>query len=560
MNKKLIEEKIKIQISDPVNLLNSIADTYPSPKRIFMEFIDNSLDDAEELYRENNKYPYEIKMDAIIDIEQKIVTFIDNCRGMSKDNLLRIVKNIGQSDKKNRPWTNGQFGFGMHSFRACAKKMIVITKTKNSKPLKIEVDRDKDVIYGIYELEPTQFKYKSGTKVIIKDFDMEWWNRVTKEELKEEIEKHFEGLLGRDNLEINIKSDGYSLECKPFDYNQVDGISIEKDISKFYDSSKSVTCTFTRGEKLKINLLVTNKLYPNKRAVFLYKGRRIGDIKDISSYRNKSKYKTKLWDQPFLIGFIEADELLEPVITREDFRSTRNRRLVYEKLLEIEDDIWRIIEKKREESKQVNLNKLAGVLESALAQLAREDRIFMRERLGSGDEIGLVESPDSDTVITTTIPPNKSKRIEKTKEKMKEKVKMEKDEKSEKKGKKRKKSGFNIEFSHADKDQITDKSGNISRSSCSEGIIYFYTKHPDFEKRVYLTRQGELKLSKRLIYYLSSIISKHYKDYFYNKYKMQPEIEGRLKMFEDHIDFTCRLEDILQPYANKELYTLEDTE
>lgn len=560
MNKKFIEEKIKIQISDPVSLLNSIADTYPSPKRIFMEFIDNSLDDAEELYRENNKYPYEIKMDAIIDTEQKIVTFIDNCRGMSKDNLLRIVKNIGQSDKKNRPWTNGQFGFGMHSFRACAKKMIVITKTKNSKPLKIEVDRDKDVIYGIYELEPNQFKYKSGTKVIIKDFDKEWWNRITKEELKEEIEKHFEGLLGRDNLEIIIKSDGYLLKCKPFDYKQVDGILIEKDISKFYDSSKNITHAFTRGEKLKINLLVTKKLYPNKRAMFLYKGRRIGDIKDISSYHNKSKYKTKLWDQPCLIGFIEADELLEPVITREDFRSTRNRRLVYEKLLEIEDDIWRIIEKKREESKQVNLNKLAGVLESALAQLAREDRIFMRERLGSGDEIGLVESPDSDTVITTTIPPNKSKRIEKTKEKMKEKVKMEKDEKSEKKGKKRKKSGFNIEFSHADKDQITDKSGNISRSSCSEGIIYFYTKHPDFEKRVYLTRQGELKLSKRLIYYLSSIISKHYKDYFYDKYKMQPEIEGRLKMFEDHIDFTCRLENILQPYANKELYTLEDTE
>src|SRR3990167_7607733 len=133
---------IKVKVSP--RIVSNIAKIYQSTSRIFMEYIDNSLDSAEKLYENNaSKYPYKIQITVTIDPENKTVTFADNCVGMDKDNLLRIVQNIGDSNKKNDFVTNGQFGFGIHAYAACAHMMEVMTLTKNSSAgNKINVDRN----------------------------------------------------------------------------------------------------------------------------------------------------------------------------------------------------------------------------------------------------------------------------------------------------------------------------------------------------------------------------------------------------------------------------------
>ena len=106
---------IKVKVSP--RIVGNIAKIYQSTSRIFMEYIDNSLDNAEKLFDNNNrKYPYKIQINITIDPKEKTVTFEDNCVGMDKDNLLGIVQNIGNSNKKADFTTNGQFGFVLPPF------------------------------------------------------------------------------------------------------------------------------------------------------------------------------------------------------------------------------------------------------------------------------------------------------------------------------------------------------------------------------------------------------------------------------------------------------------
>ena len=129
---------IDLEISDPVLMLNEVAKRYESTERVLMEYVDNALDDAEALYRENDgAYPYPIQIKVVIDLEARSITIQDNCRGMTREVLERVVRNIGESQKRGQSWLNGRFGFGVHAFRAAAASIIVcrcsVTNTEASK-------------------------------------------------------------------------------------------------------------------------------------------------------------------------------------------------------------------------------------------------------------------------------------------------------------------------------------------------------------------------------------------------------------------------------------------
>src|SRR5688572_11737647 len=91
---------LDLRISDPVSLLNEIARRYESVERILMEYVDNALDDAENVYRANaDAYPSTVRIQIIIDYGRRTVIVRDNCRGMRQDVLERIVANVGESRK-----------------------------------------------------------------------------------------------------------------------------------------------------------------------------------------------------------------------------------------------------------------------------------------------------------------------------------------------------------------------------------------------------------------------------------------------------------------------------
>ena len=100
---------LSLQVSSPALLLNHMAERYTSSARILMEFIDNSLDDAETLYRpEQVRYERPIVVEVTVGRKQRVITVRDNCMGMTPDVLSRVVMRVGESKKRGASFVNGQ--------------------------------------------------------------------------------------------------------------------------------------------------------------------------------------------------------------------------------------------------------------------------------------------------------------------------------------------------------------------------------------------------------------------------------------------------------------------
>jgi len=127
-------------------------------------------------------------------------------------------------------------------------------------------------------------------------------------------------------------------------------------------------------------------------------------------------------------------------------------------------------------------------------------------------------------------------------------------EDSDSRAKERKKSGFNIRISDTEP-QIDNETGKSKRSLLVGSEIIIYKKHPDFQERAKFTRQGEAKISERLITYLAGEITVHYKDKYYNKLQSgQPEYN--INMFIGLMEFVYQFENLLAPLVGKNLSDL----
>eukprot|EP01126_Amoeba_proteus_P055720 TRINITY_DN6935_c0_g7_i3.p1 TRINITY_DN6935_c0_g7~~TRINITY_DN6935_c0_g7_i3.p1 ORF type:complete len:376 (-),score=64.72 TRINITY_DN6935_c0_g7_i3:183-1310(-) len=329
------EKFLSLQISNPASLLNHISQRYVSTSRIVMEFVDNALDDAEELYRDNGDcYPYKIQIILKIDKDRKTITIEDNCRGMTPKQLETLVLNVGESTKKGVSWLNGQFGFGIHSFRAAAKYCTVISKTKGHESMGFTLSRT-----AMSVPVPTVWKEKinteTGSKLVLDGFEKQWWKEITALTLKKEIEQHFERLLTRPQLEIlvletvgqNVIS---SLCCKPFDYDSIPGSRIREQF-QIKGAGKSFP--------VMLDMVVSYTDEASHKVRFFSKGRRINEVAHIPSFMKHSMYKKTLWGHPQLLGVIDIGNGLEPVITRDDFQRSASRAELYNVLTKFEGNI-----------------------------------------------------------------------------------------------------------------------------------------------------------------------------------------------------------------------------
>ena len=156
-------------------IIRSIASLYNDVNRIFLEYIDNSFDSAEEFYNaDKNCSSRPIGITLIIqgdNYKNGRAIILDNCSGIA--NFTKVVQSIGNSDKKAQAWTNGHFGFGICSFTAACSKLEITSKTKNEKALYIpiegnqfETDRQEDVRFPNPK-EIKKFEFETGTKICI---------------------------------------------------------------------------------------------------------------------------------------------------------------------------------------------------------------------------------------------------------------------------------------------------------------------------------------------------------------------------------------------------------
>lgn len=119
-------------------------------------------------------------------------------------------------------------------------------------------------------------------------------------------------------------------------------------------------------------------------------------------------------------------------------------------------------------------------------------------------------------------------------------------------GKERKKSGFIIKI--IDNDLLYDDFNEEIRSELFGSEIRIYKRHPDFEDRLKISRQGEMKITQRLITYLAGEVTVHYKDVFHQKHG-QPLYNK--KMFSDLVQFVYKFESMLSELDGKKLSELE---
>ena len=397
---------ISLEISDPVLMLNEVAKRYETTERVLMEYVDNALDDAEALYRENgDAYPYPIHIAITIDRANRAIAVLDNCRGMTRETLERVVRNVGESQKRGQTWVNGRFGFGVHAFRAAADSVSFQTKHTLSSHHGLTLQRDQH--RGIKEAKRVDAPFPSdngtGCRVTVAGFDRDWFQSVTIDSIKTEIENHFERLIARPDLQISIDEEGLSPQvCQPFAYDALDGEDIQQTLALDY---KDAVYPVTVHCKIAAE--------PVKRPVsFFARGRRISDVAEIKSFMRKSVHKTSVWGHPNLVGYIEVGEIVQPIINRDDFVRTYGRTIMYEAILPIEAAIKQQLSGVNAQQREQTFAQFEQVVQQAATKVANDSEFQVALVNGGAEKRrGWVENgrlaintahPDFQTRLRTT--------------------------------------------------------------------------------------------------------------------------------------------------------------
>lgn len=588
------DEKQMLTVSSPCLLLNHIAQRYTRTSRIIMEYVDNSLDDCEALYNENtNAYSRPIKIHVRIN-RQKVtepkaeqedevsakapaqgasvaaettaekgkkgkkkkekkearsdevwiteVSVTDNCRGMSEAVLNRLIVNVGESGKRGSKFTNGHFGFGVHAFRACAKKIQFHTKQRNTKTLYLAIDRKKE-----YFTKPKYIKNQdvittpAGTRVTVTDFDNTWSEQLEPKEIIKEIQHHFSGLLERGNLDVivNDVAKDKTTNCRPFSFNS---LQLRKSIVKDLEFN---------SEMCRVRLYVSNKAQTGKNCMFVAKGRRVNEISDVKSFMKMSRCRWAVWGHPNLLGFIDVSNILEPVITRDEFRLNKTRKDVYRKIIEeVEPVLYKALHEVNENRRIMALARLEDVVAKCVNVAVKKDVRRQNDGVSYLQQMMLAKKPvrsrkiDEDFDVEQApqpIPGRKRKRLMD-----------EPDANAEtgadgepKKKKKRGGLGFNIAFV---KELTKEGTQEPCRARLVGEDVQINMKHPDFLTRIKVSKtESQPVVTERLCGYLANVIAGAYKSHQLlrgggiEKYK-----EDHSMLLDEILDVTLSLENQLR--------------
>jgi len=595
------EDKQMLTVSSPCTLLNHIAQRYTRTSRIIMEYVDNSLDDAEALYKEStNSYSRAIKIlveinrqkietpvksdtnpapgveasaipknagkSAEVDTKKPVksskkkaskpqvswiteVTVSDNCRGMTQATLNRLIVNVGDSSKRGSKFTNGHFGFGVHAFRACAKRIEFKTKTSKGKTLGLKIDRDNEYFSKPKYVDDENISSSSGTVVKVSDFDNTWSEQLDSKEIIKEIQHHFSGLLERENLTVEVKNVALNTTtvCKPFQLNNFKAIKKIQKVLNFADDA------------VQIRLCVASAAQPGRNCMFVCKGRRVNEVSDVKSFMKMSRCRWAVWGHPNLIGFIDVTHVLEPVITRDEFRLTTTRRNVYRKIIEeVEPVLYKALHEVNENRKIIALAKLEDVVAKCVNAAVKKDIRRDSDGLSYLQQMMLSKKPHRSKKIDEDFDVENPEALSKKRKRLDEDLdagqgeednpgdgKKEKSKEVDENGrpiKKRKTGlGFNIAFV---KELANEINGEPCRARLVGEDVQINMKHPDFLTRIKINKNDHKPIvTERLCGYLANVIAAAYKS---NKLLrgggMERYKDDHSRLLDEILDITLSLE------------------
>lgn len=475
-------------------LIPSVSSLYQDPARVFLEFIDNALDSAEKLYSvANQSYlrPIQIHLQILDQSFQRTVSISDNCTGMER--LSHVVESIGNSDKKADFTTNGQFGYGIYSFMALFEKMEIATKTHQTPAKRMSIHRKQ---FDAKRQEEVQFPdpqamdsfpFPSGTIITLSRCDKDKLRSFSAEKIHQEIERHFELLLRRNNLSIKVsyvhhRHPGLNWEavCKAFDYESLEGFEYESLESKWKNQTFPFHCYF----------LVTPRLNIDKAPIFVVKGRRIATLAETKSF--DSKRKRDLWSHPNLTGYVDLKDRVQATFSRTDMKQDPHMKIVSKILQDMEEPLEKMLNKISEEKKQSQFKALEQELMSALSQFALKEQVRLLSAVAEGKKPG-VKSLENIPGIKT--PQNSEETPEKEHPSF---------------SRLGRKAGFDIRIVNQVPPE-NDKQVQI-RSQRNGNQILIFQQHPEFIKRMKVNLKKEWTVTPALISYLACEIAIHFRD------------------------------------------------
>jgi hypothetical protein len=538
-----------------------------------MEYIDNSIDSAENenslmvnLTGENIQYKN--KVEIKISISGKYyktgkIKISDNATGIKE--LRNVVEKIGNSEKKSQAWLNGQFGYGIYSFLAICDTLEFRTKhVDNIYSEYIKIKRNDFMIDDLNDLKFEIVTEKphapiSGTEVTLSGFSKDSWSEINVDLLKSEIESHFELLLQNPNIEIEIiNSDGKSFQCFPYDYNQHQGeifdktISIPVKVNEFDD--------LLGKNRVRIFLKITPKVAIERPPVLISKNRRVMELWQIKYNLFRSQKRKELWNAPNVTGFIDAKNLLNPTLARNDFKNDKNYKLVRKAILDTEEEILTKFRQAVADNITGDFSEIESRFNSnleSLIDISSEDK----RKFQNGD---IVKLSDIGELLNVLVPhrtgstesnflkDNLNTSVGKGSKKKKvseesEVIKMEKSREF-------------VSIPNSDENKlilkiddstepIKDSKGNIKRSELFGNTVHIYKKHPDFIKRISTDRLGLEFVTSELITYLISEMLIHYTNFSFQ----QKEKSERKEVLIFFTDWLYKLEDSLKNLIGKPL-------
>src|SRR3989344_338600 len=551
-----IIESIPIVIKNQYTLLNLIAEGYKSLGKVLMEYIDNSLDSADDFFDDQtDRYSRDVLVEVTIDRTNNTISVKDNCEGMDSAKIRGLANKINDSEKarreQKRAWVTGKFGLGAHAYRVFSEELTVTSKCIDSPIQAITIHRDSPdafIITPEFIDEST-----SWTHVQLKNVEKAQMKSLKSEELKRDIETYFEGFLHR-NVKISINDDHSVSICEPFNYDELSGFEISKVINSWYEGRVFVTVPEERGVIIRLKVCLEKIDRP---PYFARKGRRINYISHLDSFIRKTEHHNKVWEHHLLTGYIEVQDNLEPVMTRDDFVAGKGKQLkrtgIYNEIVKLEDAIYSAIEVVNKDKSDASLRNLASHLTGILSDLAKEEELNLKyqqqgSKLKKGD-VGLisvdpngqgeyiVETPGEGAGDGPIVEPNT------------EIVRGEDNPDGTTEGRKidRQKQGVQIAFSTLPSE---------SRSHYGDGVITIFTSHNDFKDRKSFTHQAELgsmKVTARLASYLAAVISSEFKELFYQQKKLEP---SRKDILNQQIDFIFKMEERMKEFVDMPLQSI----
>lgn len=526
--------KLGLQISKPALLLNRIAQRYSRLSRILMEYVDNSLDDAERYYNEEQgAYSKHVKVQIGLSLNPPAVFITDNCNGMNKKQMTRLIQNVGESMKHSK-FTNGQFGFGVHAFRAAAKTFTIWSKTDGGETHVLHIDRESCNFHPPVVSDGFKIKTVGGTQVVLRDLDKSWIEHLTVQDLMSEIQYHFDGLLRRKNLSIIVRDSNKKIvKCKAFSYRNIDGKRIRKTLT-------------VDGETVKIALWVSTTPIKDQHVYFTSTGRRINEVHEVKSFMAKSLARYGVWNHPHVTGYLEVGNVVNPVITRDEFQRTTRRRMLYKTLVEkVEPELVKAVEEVNAQRRTLEMGRLGNILSKCFNQAIRKDKHRLEgqasyveqvqkdptSRVGKRklpkeweepkvDENGNPVDENGNPIEENANPEGGEENQDPQQQNNPDELPKPEDAKAEENKPKRQKREDKMtklkkiqgQFSMVFVNELNDGEGVIQRSCLIGDDMFINISHPDFEERMKVSTQGsKLQITQRLNSYIAAVSANAYK-------------------------------------------------